>query len=89
MLDHATLICAQPASLERTEAAERLVRTAMYKFALRQITEDERWQILDCLRPCCPELFAASVPSERREAALQTLGDQPGLDDAPGCVREY
>ena len=42
MLDSAALIRAQPTSLERTEAAERLVRTAMYKFALRQITEDER-----------------------------------------------
>ena len=61
----------------------------MYKFALRQITEDERRQILDCLRPCCPELFAVSVPPQRREAALQTLDDQPVLAEAPGSVFEY
>ena len=89
MLDCAALIGAQPESLERTKAAERLVRTAMHKFALRQITEDERRRILDCLRPCCPELFAASVLPKQREANLQTLDDDPTLADAPGNVPEY
>jgi hypothetical protein len=89
MLDCAALIGVQPESLERTKAAERLVRTAMHKFALRQITEGERRQILDCLRPCCPELFAASAPPKQREAALQTLDDEPTLADAPDNVPEY
>ena len=89
MLDCAALIAAQPESLERTKAAERLVRTAMHKFALRQITESERRRILDCLRPCCPELFAASAPPKQREATLQTFDDELTLADAPDNVPEY
>lgn len=76
MLDCAALIGTQPACAERTEAAQRLVRAAMFKFALRQITEDERQAILDTLAPCCPELFTASVAAQGRHPVLQTLGNE-------------
>jgi predicted RNA-binding Zn ribbon-like protein len=76
MLDCAALVRAQPASAGRTAAAERLVRTAMFKFALRQLTDDERRRIQVILEPCCPELFTASVAAQGRHAALQTLGNE-------------
>jgi hypothetical protein len=86
MLDCAAIVRAQPASAERTAAAERLVRTAMFKFALRRITEDERQRILHTLEPCCPELFAASASAQGRHSPLQTLGN--GTDSAGVPVAE-
>ena len=88
MLDCAALVRAQPACQERTEAAERLVRAAMFKFALREITEDERQRILETLEPLCPELFTASVAAQGRRSALQTLGNEPGLAECPAAEPE-
>ena len=63
MLRNAHLICASPDSLERTTAARELIYRAMYKAALKQITDDERRQLLTILRPCCPDLFYTTMTS--------------------------
>lgn len=63
---------------ERAAEARRQVYEAMYEYALRRITEQERRTILDILSPCCPDLFE---PAERLSSPPLTL---PGLDDPWG-----
>ena len=52
-------IAAAAAGPDRAKEAERQIHAAMYRFALGQITEDERRCILGILRPCCPEMFVS------------------------------
>jgi len=58
MLENARLTRDHPDGAERMETARRQVYRVLYKAALGEITEGERRQILDILRPCCPGLFS-------------------------------
>jgi hypothetical protein len=62
LLHNARLTRDWPDSQQRSQEANRQVRMAMYKAALGQISDEERDRILEILRRCCPELFAAVVP---------------------------
>jgi hypothetical protein len=57
MLDNARLTVAAGVGPNRAKEAERQIHAAMYRFALGQITDEERGQILAILQPCCPEMF--------------------------------
>ena len=57
MLHNARLTRDWPAADENRTEAERQVRVAMYRFAIGRMTDEERWQILEILRPCCPDMF--------------------------------
>lgn len=62
LLRNARLTRDWPDSQQKRQEADRQVRMAMSKAALDQISDEERDRILEILRPCCPELFAAVVP---------------------------
>ena len=62
LLRNARLTRDWPDSDQKFQEANRLVRIAMYKAALGQVSGEERDRILEILRPCCPELFTAVVP---------------------------
>jgi hypothetical protein len=65
LLHNARLTRDWPNSDERYDQAQRQVLRAMYQTALGQISHQERNRILEILRPCCPELFAAGdAPQE-------------------------
>jgi hypothetical protein len=57
MLEIAAIVRESPDGPAKEEEAQRLIYAAMYRFALGQITEEERKRILDLLRPCCPDMF--------------------------------
>ena len=75
MLDNARLIGNAVDDPMQSLEAERQVRMAMYKFALGQITEQEKQQILDILRPCCSEVFFTPPAIDVHHTALSTLED--------------
>jgi hypothetical protein len=77
-IDNARLTAAYPHLTARAAEARRQVYEAMYEYALRRITEQERRTILDILHPCCPDLFE---PAERLSSPPPT---HPGLDDPWG-----
>ncbi len=77
-IDNAGLTAAHPDLAERATEARRQVYEAMYEYALRRITDEERRTILDILSPCCPDLFE---PADRLSSPPLTL---PGLDDPWG-----
>ena len=60
MLKNARLTANAAATADRAAEASRQVHLAMYRFALGQITEQERQQILAILQPCCPTIFFQS-----------------------------
>jgi hypothetical protein len=57
LLANARLTAAAADGPERTEEARRQIHKAMYRFALGEITDEERRQILTLLEPCCPGTF--------------------------------
>ena len=62
MLQNARLTRDWPDREEKSKEASRQVRMAMYERALGGIPEDVAREILDILRPCCPDLFASPSP---------------------------
>jgi hypothetical protein len=88
MLDNAKLTHDAPEGPEKAEEAKRLVRTAMYKFALSQITEEEKQRLLTILRPCCPDVFVTPPPTEEQysvpavvDAAASRAGRQTDTEE--------
>ena len=57
IFNNANLIRNSADSPDQAAEAERQIRMAMYKFALGQMTQEEKQQILGILQPCCPEIF--------------------------------
>jgi len=66
LLHGACLVSDWPDETQRQEAAERLIRAAMYEAALGKISDDVKQQILAILRPFCPDLFYSGLPPEVR-----------------------
>lgn len=66
MLRNAHVTAQSDGGPERKHEAIRQVHLAMYRFALGQITEDERKRLLSILRPCCPEVFVSPANEEGR-----------------------
>lgn len=62
-LRNAEFVRSLPDSPEKLDAARRQIHWAMYRAALRQITEDERQRILSILAPCCPGLLVSDLPA--------------------------
>ncbi|MGA2796871.1 MAG: hypothetical protein ABSE63_04780 [Thermoguttaceae bacterium] len=78
IFNNANLIRNSSESLYQAAEAERQILMAMYKFALGQITQEEKQQILDVLRPCCPEIFFTPPhATDEQQPALSGLEDQP------------
>ena len=81
-----------PDGEEKRQEAERQVHHTMYEAALGCITEQEREQILEILRPSCPELFTPLPPSEEDwrlavdQDMILNLAYDPG-NDAFGVPR--
>jgi hypothetical protein len=78
MLKNGRLTAHWSNTAEREQEASRQIHLAMYRFTLGQITEKERQQLLAILRPCCPDLFASTIPPPRREWELPIVEEQPG-----------
>jgi len=79
MMANARLTAAATDSPERTDEAKRQVHQAMYRFALGEITEEERQQILTLLKPCCPGTFFVPRVAEDHP----TMWDLPHQEDEP------
>ncbi len=77
MLRNARLTLQAPESAQRMEEAGRQVRQAMYKATLAQISQQERDQVLEMLRPCCPEVFSSDVKPDDDWPVPPPLSDQP------------
>jgi len=73
MLDNAMLTRNAVDDPMQSLEAERQIRMAMYKSALGQITEQENRQILDILRPCCPEIFFTPPSIDERQKEFTAL----------------
>jgi len=84
MFDNATLIRNTPDSLDQAKEAERQIRMALYKFALGQITEQEKQQIIDLLHPCCPEVFFTPPSIDVHQTTFSTMEDAtPPIEHFP------
>jgi len=71
MLRNARLTREWPDGQEKRAEAERQVRMAMYERALGGISEDVAREILDILRPCCPEVFCVEpAPAVRPDGLI-------------------
>jgi hypothetical protein len=70
MLHNARLTRDWPIDEERRAEAERQVRMTMYDRALGEISEDVAREILDILRPCCPDIFCGDPPPALRPDEL-------------------
>jgi hypothetical protein len=81
MLANARLTAATADGPERIEEAKRQVHQTMYRFALGDITEEERRQILTLLEPCCPGTFLSPKLSDDQLALWDLL--HQGSDPAP------
>ncbi len=79
MLHNARLTRDWPAADENRTEAERQIRVAMYRFAIGRMTDEERWQILEILRPCCPDMFFMQSPIEDQQPVLSPLDHEPHL----------
>ena len=73
MMANARLTAAAGDGFEKTQEAKRQVHQTMYRFALGEITDEERRQILTLLRPCCPGVFFSPIVPEDRPAAWDDL----------------
>jgi hypothetical protein len=80
MLRNAHLIRNAPEGPERTAAARELIYRAMYEAALRQITQDQRHQLLAILQPCCPDLFYSASAFHDEASDLQDTPGNPPSD---------
>ena len=49
---------------------------AMYRFAVGQMKDEERRQILEILRPCCPDMFSMQPAIEHQQLALSPLSHE-------------
>lgn len=87
MLQNARLTRDWPILQEQRTEAERQVRMVMYRAALGEITEEERRQIFDILRPCCPDLFVTPPSACLRSPDARPLAGQPSCLPGTPCPR--
>jgi len=81
MLRNAHVTAQSDGGPERKHEAIRQVHLAMYRFALGQITEDERQRLLSILRPCCPEVFVSPPDKQGRDPAF-SIPAEPYADSS-------
>jgi hypothetical protein len=76
MLKNARLTVARSDDPECAQEAERQIHQTMYRFALGQITGQERERILSLLRPCCPGIFFRPRAVDDKHAASAAPCDE-------------
>ena len=84
MLHNARLTRDWPNGEQKRAEAARQVRMVMYRFALEQIKDEERRQILEILSPCCPDMFSMQPPIEHQQPASSALNHETSLPDVLG-----